>query len=77
VLQTEMDACAWAIQDVHKMTPGLPVTVVTIGTGKRINAAEQAYQEVGAPLIREPHVEEWARGVTSELEPVLRHSPYA
>jgi len=76
VLQTEMDACAWAIRDVHKMTPGLPVTVVTIGTGRRTDAAEQAYQDVGARLIREPHIEEWARGVTSELEPVLRHTSH-
>jgi hypothetical protein len=70
-LQTEVDACAWAIQDVRKATPQLPITVVTIGAGERLNAAEQMYHEVGARLIREPHIEEWARGVTSELEPLL------
>ncbi len=73
-LQTEVDACAWAIHDVRSTTSKLPVTVVTIGTGRRLDAAEQMYQEVGARLIREPHIKEWARGVTSELEPLLRHS---
>ena len=70
-LQTEVDACAWAIQDVRKSTPELPITVVTIGSGGRLDAAERVYSEVGARLIREPHIEEWARGVSSQLEPLL------
>jgi hypothetical protein len=33
--KTEVDACAWAIQDVRRTASRLPVTVVTIGTGWR------------------------------------------
>ncbi len=70
-LQTEVDATAWAISDVHTAAPYLPITVVTIGSGIRVDRAEQMYRGLGARLIREPHIEEWARGLASELEPVL------
>ncbi len=70
-LQTEVDACAWAIADVHTVSPYLPVTVVTIGDGSRLDQAERMYRGLGARLIREPHIDEWARGLASQLEPVF------
>jgi Protein of unknown function (DUF3037) len=71
-LQTEVAACAWAITDVRAHSPYLPITVVTIGSGSRVDHAERMYGGLGARLIREGHIDEWARGVASELEPVLK-----
>lgn len=71
-LQTEVSAYAWAISDVHHVSPYLPVTVVTIGSdSRRLDHAERMYRDLGARLIREGHIDEWARGVASELEPIL------
>lgn len=69
--QTEVDACAWAISDIRQVSAHLPITIVTIGSGMRVDRAEQMYQGLGARLIREPNIEEWARGLASELEPLL------
>ncbi len=72
--QTEVDAWAWAITDVRTADATLPISVVTIGANSRLDRAATMYEALGARLIREPHIEEWARGVASELEPVLKLS---
>jgi hypothetical protein len=69
-LQTEIDVCAWAITDVRTADVTLPISVVTIGSGSRLDRAAM-YEALGARLIREPHIEEWARGVASEVGPLL------
>lgn len=69
--QTEIDACAWAITDVHTADVALPISVVTIGAGSRLEQAAAMYEALGARLIREPNIEYWARGVASELGSLL------
>lgn len=76
-LQVEVDACAWAISDVRMVKPELPLTVVTIGdTQKRLlDRARGMYESLGTRLIYESHIEDWARGLASELEPQLTQPP--
>jgi hypothetical protein len=67
-LQTEVDACAWAISDVRTVTH-LPITVVTIGgTTQQLDRTQAMYETLGARLIREANIDRWARGMASELE---------
>lgn len=68
-LQTDVDASAWAIQDVHAAEPKLPVTVVTFGSSGRLEAAERIYRQVGARLVYEAQIDEWVRGTASQLQP--------
>ncbi|HZD68422.1 MAG TPA: DUF3037 domain-containing protein [Actinomycetes bacterium] len=76
-LQTEVDACAWAISDVRAAEVRVPITVVTIGETQRrlLDRAEDMYESLGARLVREPQIDDWARGVSSEIEDYLRHAP--
>lgn len=69
--QTEIDAWAWAITDVRDSDAALPISVVTIGSGSRLNRTATMYEALGARLIREAHIEEWARGVASEIGPLV------
>lgn len=71
-LQTEVDACAWAINDVRAVEVGIsitPITVVTIGESQRslLDDAESMYESLGARLVREPYIDDWARAVASEI----------
>jgi len=78
-LQTEVDACAWAISDVRALDPQLPITVVTIGDSHRqlLDRAQTMYESIGARLILESNIEEWARGIASELQPKLVQASHA
>ena len=75
--QTEIDAWAWAITDVRASDNALPISVVTIGSGSLLNRTATMYEALGARLIREAHIEEWARGVASELRPLVNAAPHA
>jgi hypothetical protein len=70
--QTEIDAWAWAITDVRTVDVTLPISVVTFGSGSRLDQAAVMYEALGARLIREAHIEDWSRGVASELGPVFK-----
>jgi hypothetical protein len=69
--QNEIDAWAWAISDVRSTDHTLPISIVTIGGSNALQRTATMYEALGARLIREAHIEEWARGVASEVMPHL------
>jgi hypothetical protein len=72
-LQTEVDAFAWAVNDVRLVEDDVPITVVTIGERQRalLDRAEKMYGSLGARLVREPQIDDWARGVSSDMRTTL------
>jgi hypothetical protein len=72
-LQIEVDACAWAVSDLRAEQVRIPITVVTIGETQRrlLDRAEEMYESLGARLVREPQIDDWARGVSSEIDDAL------
>jgi len=71
-LQTEVDACAWAINDIRTAEVGIavtPITVVTLGETQRslLDRTESMYESLGARLVRESYIDDWARAVSSEI----------
>jgi len=67
VLQTEIDATAWAIDDLHKSPASTPVTVVTIGGGKQLGSAEAVYTSLGANFVREAEIGSWLKTASDRL----------
>jgi hypothetical protein len=73
-LQTEIDACAWAISDVRQSEErgDLDITVVTIGPeSEPLARAEKIYNHLRVPLIRESEIDSWA-GKVADKYPTLR-----
>jgi hypothetical protein len=65
-LKTEVDATAWAIDDVRSTHADLPISVVTIGGGKLVTSAASVYEGLGAQLVRERDIDEWISTVARE-----------
>jgi hypothetical protein len=76
-LRNEVDATAWAIEDVHRAHSDLPCAVVTIGSSGLVDRASRAYLAYGAELVREPELGDWldiaatrlALALASEADP--------
>lgn len=64
--QTDIDAIAWSIDDVRKKSP-VPITVVTLGTGKSLAVAETIYNGLGATVVRENQISEWTEKVSKKV----------
>jgi hypothetical protein len=65
--QEEIDSVAWAIDDLQKADNHVPVTVVSIGSGKLLDSAERIYGDLGARLVREREVDQWCEAATGKL----------
>jgi hypothetical protein len=59
-LKTEIDALAWAIDDVRRGNSQMPISVVTIGDGKLLENAERVYVGLDASVVREHEIPAWA-----------------
>ena len=65
-LKTEVDALAWAIDDVRATTP-IPIVVVTIGSGSLFETAKRIYEGLNAQIVTEPEIEDWAAAAPGQL----------
>jgi hypothetical protein len=67
-LQNEIDAIAWAIDDISRSAAqSPPITVVSIGAAKQLETAERVYTGLGANFVREGGIGAWLAGATSVL----------
>jgi hypothetical protein len=66
-LQTEIDAVAWAIDDLKSAEHAPPVTVVSIGGGKQLETAASVYEKLGATFVREREIDGWVQDSSSRL----------
>lgn len=73
VLAGEVDAGAWSISDVREKNPDLPISVVTVGRAQRklLNRAHEVYSKLGATIVNEDQLDNWAGGVRDNVEPHL------
>lgn len=76
VLAGEVDAGAWSIADVRDGNPSLPISVVTIGRSqaKQLNRAKDIYAKLGATIVKEDELGDWAKEVSDEVRPHLAQS---
>jgi hypothetical protein len=65
-IRNEVDAVAWAIDDVRKLSE-TPISVVTIGSGALLDRAERLYGDLAANLVRENAMDDWANVVAVDL----------
>jgi hypothetical protein len=70
-VKTEIDAVAWAIDDVRKARTALLIDVVAIGEGKILDSAQKVYEGLEANLVREEQVEHWSEAVALGLVTAL------
>jgi len=66
-VKTEADAVAWAIDDVRRRHAALPISVVTIGDGKLLASAAHVYDALGASVVREQEIPQWADATVVDL----------
>lgn len=78
-LSDEIGAAAWAIADVHRRDPSLPLGVVLlppVDGSKTYGQAVQTFESLDAPILTEGNLAEWASGVVERLpEQALRAVP--
>jgi hypothetical protein len=76
LLAAEVDACAWAIADVRDADGTLPISVITVGNSQRklLARAESVYDQLGAKVVSEAQIHDWAVGLGAEVGPKLRQS---
>lgn len=76
LLAAEVDACAWGISDVRDAQPNLPITVVTLGRTQRklLARAEAIYTSLGARVVGETNLDQWALGIEAQVRPHLRQT---
>jgi len=67
ILRTQVDALAWAIDDVRKRDHSTPLTVLTIGSEPILDTAERVYDALGAQLVREEQLDQWIDAATTRL----------
>jgi len=70
-LKTEIDAVAWAIDDVRRRPASLPISVVTIGEGKLLESAARVYEGLEASVVREQEILAWADATVLDLAAAL------
>jgi hypothetical protein len=63
----EVDALAWAIDDVRMSDKSVSIDVVAIGKARILEAAERVYEGLDAAIVREEDIETWAQGVVSPV----------
>lgn len=66
-LRTEVDAVAWAIDDVRRARSRLPITVATIGRGKILDDAQRVYESLDATVVREDDLDPWVAELAGSL----------
>jgi hypothetical protein len=66
-LQTEIDAIAWAIDDLRGHNGNPPVSVITIGDHPLRASAERVYGGLGAELILEDRLPAWLDDAATRL----------
>jgi Protein of unknown function (DUF3037) len=68
-LAREVDATAWAIDDVRKTRPELPISVLVLEKAKssHFQRAERLYKALDAPIVRSADVDEWAHQAVRAL----------
>lgn len=70
-LKTEVDAVAWAIDDVRRRQPAIPISIVTIGDGKLLDSATRVYEGLRASVVREHEIPAWADTSVLDLAATL------
>jgi hypothetical protein len=65
--RTEVDAIAWAVDDVRRSENDVPISVVSIGDGAVLSTAERVYKGLGAELVREGEINPWIEQVSARL----------
>jgi hypothetical protein len=70
MLHREVESTAWAVADVHKAEPRLPLAVVVLPPNSRHNRevfdeAIRDFQIARAKVVRQPELEEWATSMAS------------
>jgi hypothetical protein len=63
----EVDALAWAIDDVRQAGEDVPIDVVGVGNERILERAQRIYDGLGAALVREDEIDEWARRVVLDM----------
>jgi hypothetical protein len=70
-LRVEIDATAWAIDDVRRARNKTPITVATAGNGKLLEGTTKMYEALGAVVVRETEFDGWLESLSKELVGVL------
>jgi hypothetical protein len=68
-LQREIDATAWAVDDIYKASPDLSIAILTLPprtTGKRYETAKRIYEGLGARVVEESEATDWARSSVTD-----------
>jgi DUF3037 family protein len=65
-LKTEVDATAWAIEDLKRARIRVPISIVTSGDlhGKALEAAKRIYPALGADVVNEERFETWLNSLS-------------
>jgi hypothetical protein len=59
------------INDLRRNAVTEPISVVTIGEGKLLEAAERIYGGLHASVVREPDIDRWADQMAVDVAPAL------
>jgi len=70
-LKTEVEALAWAIDDVRRNLIATPISVVTVGEGPLLESAERIYRGLDASLVREGAIDAWVDSAIVDLAATL------
>jgi hypothetical protein len=68
-LRTELDATAWAVEDLHRSNADIPVSVVTVGEtqAKLLEESVRMYRGIGAEVVRENDFDNFAQSMSSVI----------
>jgi hypothetical protein len=70
-LQREYSSAAWAIEDVHRSHPELPLAVVMLppasGTSKTYEQARKVFSALDAEPVETPELDEWAADIAESF----------
>ena len=66
-LKVEIDATAWAIDDLRRVRNRTPISIVTVGNGKLLEGTERMYAALDAEVVRESQLEPWLDSVSNSL----------
>ena len=70
-LQREYASAAWALEDVHKRDPAIPLAVVmrppASGTSKTYDQARHVFGALKARPVSQPELDDWAAEVAESI----------
>jgi len=72
-LDKEVEATAWAVDDVRHGRPGVPIAIVTLRSSAESRAfgrAERIFSGLGASVILEDMIPDWASTVAARVKPL-------